>query len=92
MTAKHGVVPTVTINAPATAGPTTRAVFITTPLRLTALARSPRRYQSADEGLPGGGVDDLDEAAEDIDRDDHGHTGRPGRRQRPQHAGEHTEE
>ena len=40
MTAKHGVVPTVTISTPASAGPTTRALFITTPLRLTALDRS----------------------------------------------------
>jgi hypothetical protein len=40
LTANHGVVPTVTINIPARAGPSTRAVFSTTPLRLTALARS----------------------------------------------------
>jgi hypothetical protein len=40
LTAKHGVVPTVTISAPATAGPTTRAVFTTTPFKLTALGRS----------------------------------------------------
>lgn len=32
--------PTATMSAPATAGPTTRALFITTPLRLTAPARS----------------------------------------------------
>jgi hypothetical protein len=40
LTAKHGVVPIVTISAPARAGPTTRALFMTTPLRLTALDRS----------------------------------------------------
>jgi hypothetical protein len=37
---KHGVVPTVAISTPAMAGPTTRALFTTTPLRLTALDRS----------------------------------------------------
>jgi hypothetical protein len=40
LTAKHGVVPIVRISTPASAGPTTRALFITTPLRLTALERS----------------------------------------------------
>ena len=34
------MVPTVTISTPARAGPTTRALLTTTPLRLTALARS----------------------------------------------------
>ena len=41
LTAKHGVVPIVTISTRARAGPTTRALFITTPLRLTALDKSP---------------------------------------------------
>ena len=40
MTAKHGVVPTVAIRTPASAGPITLAPFMMTPLRLTALARS----------------------------------------------------
>ena len=68
MTAKQGVVPTVTISAPATAGPTTRALFITTPLRLTALARSSAGDERADERLPGRRVDDRDEAADDVQR------------------------
>ena len=59
-----------TISTPATAGPTTRALFITTPLRLTALARSPGGTSEADERLPGRGVDDLHEAADHVDRDD----------------------
>ena len=40
LTAKHGVVPIVRISTPARAGPITRALFMTTPLRLTALDRS----------------------------------------------------
>ncbi len=37
---KHGVVPTVAISTPAMAGPITRALFTTMPLRLIALDRS----------------------------------------------------
>jgi hypothetical protein len=82
LTAKHGVVPTVAINAPATAGPTTRALFMTT---------IARRHEGADERLPGGGVHDLDEPADNADGDDKTDGCLAGDRARPQRRGQQPE-
>ncbi len=59
---KHTVVSTVTVSRAARAGPATRALLTTTPLRLTVRARSFGRHQAADEGLAGGRVGDRDDA------------------------------
>ena len=83
MSPKHTVVPTVTMSTPANAGPTTRALLTTTPLRLTALARSSERNQPADESLAGGRVGDLDDPAGHADGDERTDAGPPCKGEAP---------
>ena len=70
LTRKAQPLPTAVISTPATAGPTSRAVWKLAELRLTALRTSVGADHLDDEGLPGRVVDDGDHAEQEGDQVD----------------------
>ena len=74
MSAKQGTTPTVAISIPASAGPTIRAAWTMTLLRLTALTTRSAPTISIDEALAGRVVDRVDRAHREDREVDH-----PGR-------------